>query len=187
MVWPRFLVVPSFLIVLAAPLAAQTGGPEWEPGGRKRAYMSSLIGPGALISLAATSGIETAREDPPEWGDDLNGFGKRFASNAGRNVIQQSVRHGVSAAFDRSVVYQKCECNSMLQRTGHAFVETVTDRDRQGSRMISVSRFLGAFAGAYAEQQWRPDRSGSEAAAVALSTVVFGTLGNLWREFIGWP
>lgn len=161
---------------------AQDKPTEWESGGRSRAYLTSLVGPGALLSVGVTTGIDEARDDPPEWG-----FGKRAASNMGRQVVQETVRHGLAAALSRSVVYQPCECNAFIPRVAHAFVETVTDRSREGKRMVAISRFAGAYAGAAAEAQWRPDRSSPEILATATSAIIYGGIGNLWREFIRWP
>ena len=40
--------------------------------------------------------------------------------------------------MDRSVRYEPCSCTDTGNRFGHALLETVTDRDQQGHRMISI-------------------------------------------------
>jgi hypothetical protein len=180
----RTTAVFGFLFVgLIAPAHAQSGR-EFEPGGRTRAYVNSLIGPGALVSLGIGTGIDQASDEPPEWG---NHWEKRLYSNFGRNVAQESVRHSLAALFGRSVTYRRCTCDNIPSRIGNAIVEVVTDRDRDGDRFLAIPRFAGSYAGAYAESTWRPDRDGPEILAVGTSVLLFGTVSNLWREFVGWP
>ena len=174
----------GFLFVLLnAPIQAQAGR-EFEPGGRTRAYVNSLIGPGALVSLGIGTGIDQASDEPPEWG---NHWEKRLYSNFGRNVAQESVRHSLAALFGRSVTYRRCTCDGIPSRIGNAIVEVVTDRDRDGDRFVAIPRFACSYAGAYAESTWRPDRDAPEILAVGTSVLLFGTVSNLWREFVGWP
>src|SRR5687768_9883242 len=186
------LMVRSNTLLGIALLAMVTGqasaqGREFEAGGRGRAYVNSLIGAGALVSLGISTVIDHRQDDPLEWGDGTEGFAKRLGSNAARNLAQESVRHGLAAVLGRSVTYQRCECNGFFPRVGNAVVEVVTDRNRDGDRMIAISRFAGAYAGAAAETLWHPDRSGAEVINVAANTLLWGTVSNLWREFVGWP
>jgi hypothetical protein len=180
----RPIAVCGFLVLgLIVPARAQSGR-EFEPGGRTRAYVNSLIGPGALVSLGIGTAIDQINDEPPQWG---NSWEKRLASNAGRNAVQESVRHGLAAVFERSVSYRRCTCDAIGSRIGNAIIEVVTDRDRSGDRFFAISRFAGSYAGAYAESTWRPDRDGPEILAVGTSVLLFGTVSNLWREFVGWP
>ena len=172
---------------LASAAAAQGTPPEWQPGGRARAYARALFGPSALVGIGVSSAIDHSREDPPEWGDDFDGLVKRVGSNAARNAVQETIEHGLAALLDRSVVYQKCTCSGVVPRAAHALVETVTARTREGDRKIGLPRFAGAYGGALIERTWRPDREGIDVLKIGTSTIVSGTLGNLWREFVGWP
>lgn len=172
--------------LLAAPAAAQ-GGPEWEAGGRARAYARGLFGPGALVGIAGSTALDQAGKDPTEWGDDAGGFGRRLASNAGRNAVEETIRHGLAAAMRRSVVYQRCGCRDVGGRIEHAWLEAITDRNRAGDRMLSLPRLAGAYGGALAERGWRPDREPIDVVAIGTGTILFAGLSNLWREFVGWP
>ena len=166
---------------------ARDDGAEWTRAGRLRAYAHDLYGPGALIGVAAASAIDQVREEPSEWGDGAEGFGRRAASNAGTLVVQETVRHGVAIALGRSTRYHPCNCRGAASRVRHALVESATDRDRSGRRALSVARVAGAFAGAYAQPLWRPDLGTGEAALRAASSLAFGALGNVAKELVGWP
>ena len=176
------------VVSAAGALDAQEATPaEWQPGGRPREYVRSIIGAPAIVDVGVGAGLDQLREEPVEWGDGWEGFGKRVASNAGRNMIEETVRHGLAAAFDRSVTYQRCACESVGGRTWHAFVETVTDRNREGERQVGFSRLAGFYAGAFSETLWRPEEEGTDVLRVGTRGIVFGFLGNVWKEFVGWP
>jgi hypothetical protein len=177
------------LLACGAPSSAgaQDTPPEWQPAGRVRAYGRGLFGPAALVGIGVSSALDQSRSEPPEWGDDFDGLVKRVGSNAGRNAAQETIEHALAALMDRSVVYQKCTCSRTGARIAHAFVETVTDRDREGDRMIALPRFAGAYGGSLIERTWRPDREGIDVLKIGTNTVVYSALGNLWKEFVGWP
>ena len=181
----QVLVFAAALNTLAIDAHAQ--GREFEPGGRGRAYINSLVGPGALVGLAISTTADQLQEDPPEWGTDSEGLFKRLGSNAARNGVQESVRHGLAAVMGRSVTYQPCNCSGFFPKVGNAIKEVVTDRNRAGERMIAIPRFAGAYAGAAAEPLWHPDDDQARILAVAANTILWGTVSNLWREFVGWP
>ena len=184
-VWVGTVVGSALLLMGQAAVSAQ--GREFEQGGRVRAYVNSLVGPGALAGLAISTTADHLQGDPEEWGDGGEGLAKRLGSNAARNAVQETVRHSLAAIMGRSVTYKRCECSGFFPRVGNAVVEVVTDRNREGDRMVAISRFAGAYAGAAAEPLWHPDRSGAEVVNVALSTLLWGTVSNMWREFVGWP
>ena len=168
-------------------LAAQTAAAEWQPNGRLHEYARSTIGVPALVDVGVGSVADQLNDEPQEWDDDFEGFAKRFASNAGRNTVEESVRHGLAAVLDRSVTYQRCTCETVPGRTWHALVETVTDRGRDGARGPAIPRFAGWYGGALAEELWSPDEGGSDVLRVGTRGVLFGFLGNVWKEFVGWP
>lgn len=97
------------------------------------------------------------RNEPEEWG--RGALVQRIASRAGGHVVGTSVRHGVAAALGRSTRYEPCACTSRAERVEHVFVETFTDRDRTGRRVLSEPYLAGTLAGALAPVAWHPDVS----------------------------
>jgi hypothetical protein len=168
--------------------AQEVTPPEWQPGGRVREYGQSLLGPPAIVDVGVAAGLDQWRDEPEEWDQDIGGFGQRLASNAGRNAVEESARHGLAALMDRSVTYQRCTCSAVGGRVWNAFLETITDRDREGDRLPAIPRLAGSVAGAYAESSWRPGEDDrTDVVRIATRSVLFGMLGNLWTEFVGWP
>lgn len=180
----RHLSATALLLCLTAGSSfAQQSEEQRFDSGRMHEYVHSMFGPLSLLGVAAASGVDQWRKDPPEW-DGGSGFGKRAASNMGRLMVQETVHHGLAAAMDRSTWYHPCTCTSGGARFGHAFAEAFTDRDRAGHNALSVSRIGGAYSGAFAQGLWRPGVTTGEALAMGTSTLVVGGVVNLWREFV---
>lgn len=184
----RMLLATVMLLFAAGEVAAQSNyAVEFTGAARGRAYAHDLFGPSALIGVAAGAGLDHLREEPEGWENNSGGFGRRLASNAGRHAVNQTVRHGLAITLGRTTRYHRCECTGFFPRVGHAIVETFTDRGRDGGRMLSIPRFGGAAAGAFAENLWLPEDDKNEVLLDAVRSVAYGALSNIAKEVIGWP
>lgn len=177
----------------ASPAAAQeeTGATvavdttEFTPEARARAYVRDVTDPGAWLGVAAAGVWDHIRDDPDSWGGDADGLARRMASRGGQHIVSASTRHGVAAALDRSTEYRRCECTDPGGRIANAFLETYTDRDRQGRRAVSIPRIAGAYAGALAPLAWRPDTDVGDAVRDGTLSLAFSIVGSLLTEFFG--
>jgi len=147
-------------------------------------YTHDILGPGAWVGMVLGSGVQQARNTPSAWGGGAGGFGKRMASNFGSLVAQETVRHGLAAAMGRSTDYVRCNCRSFGGRIRNGFVETFTDRDREGRRAFSVPRVAGAVAGAVAPLLWWPGGSARGAATGAVASLGVALGGDVLDEFV---
>ncbi len=152
--------------------------------GRLHGYVHDLIGPGALIGVAASAGIDQWQKSPPQWGNGASGFGKRVASRYGELFAQETVRDGLSAALGRDPEYHRCACTDFGGRLNHALVESITDINQSGHRVFSIPRVAGYFAGGYAPLLWRPDLTVSQATRDGALGFLFNAAGNLVTEYI---
>jgi hypothetical protein len=157
---------------------------EWSRAGRSHAYVHDLIGPGAILGVAGATALDQVRDDPAEWGRNAQGLGHRAATNAASNVVAVSVRHGLAAALGRSTRYQPCGCSGFGPRIGHALVETFTDRDRAGARMVSIPRLGGAVAGALSQRIWRPSETSGDTAFRIAGSLLFSVASNVASELM---
>lgn len=163
--------------------SAESDG-EWSGAGRFHAYVHDLIGPGAILGVAGATALDQLRDDPAEWSRNATGLGHRAATNAASHVVAESVRHGLAIALGRSTRYQRCECSGFGPRVGHAFVETFTDRDRAGARMVSIPRLGGAVAGALSQRIWRPSETNGDTALRIAGSLLFSVASNAVNELI---
>jgi hypothetical protein len=153
---------------------------------RFRRYVKSTIGPFSLLRTTASAGIEQANDSPEEWEQGAKGYGKRFASGLGRNVIQQTVTYGLDEALDLDTGFERSTRNGFFPRLKDALLQNVTSRTRSGKRVISAPRLAGVYTGGIiAAEAWYPERysykDGLRSGTRALLTG-FGI--NIVREFV---
>jgi len=149
-------------------------------------YVKSTVGPFSLLRTAASSGIDQWNDTPEEWEQGAKGYGKRFASNFGKNVIRQTTQYGLSEAMRLDTGFEKSKRKGFWPRVEDALVQNVTSRTRSGKRVVSVPIIAGAYAGSIIPAEtWYPDRfsykDGLRWGTYSLATG-FGI--NLIREFI---
>jgi hypothetical protein len=144
-------------------------------------YLRDLAGPRPLVGVVGGGVLQELRQSD---GTDL---GDRLAQRATQHAAEMSVRHGLAALMHRSTDYhyQFCECHGFGPRVQHALLETFTDRRADGSRVLSVPRIAGTYAGDFAGLAWDHDRSAGDAAAGATLSLGFSALFNIARELSG--
>ena len=153
---------------------------------RLRRYGRSMFGPFAIGRVALSAGINQWNDSPEEWGQGAEGYGKRFASQFGRNVIRQSVQFGLSEAIHLDTGFQRSKRKGFGPRLRDALVQNVTSRTRTGKRVVSVPILAGAYASPIiAYETWYPGRysykDGLRSGSISLAT---GFAINALREFV---
>jgi hypothetical protein len=178
------------LLLPPAALGAQTAAPDTLPADDVRmdsvapdpveAFVTELADPLALANALALGLYDHARTEPDEWGGGLDALTQRIASRAGGHVIGTSVRHGLAAILVRSTEFEPCRgCVTAEDRINHALVETFTDRDATGQRVISEPYLAGTFAGAMAPTLWNPDTTLGDGLKSGLLSIVFTSAGRV--------
>jgi len=62
-------------------------------------YIFDAYGPYPIAGVAVVAGIDQLGNDPPEWRQGAEGFGKRFGSNLGIVAAGTTTRFGLSAVL----------------------------------------------------------------------------------------
>ncbi len=183
-----------------APVASKTSAPiETElplrqnqtytrPNAEKRFknFASDTFGPFALLGNGAGAGFTTLANEPEEWGKNWEGFGRRFASNLGRNVIRNAAIYGLDEALKLDSSFYRSKKRDAGSRIANAFLSTVTARKPNGKRTIGVPRLVGTYtAHAIAAEAWYPARydwkDGVSSGSISLG---INAGFNLLKEFI---
>lgn len=152
-------------------------------------YVKDTVGPLRLARSVVHAGMDQWRDTPEEWGQGMEGYGKRFASSMGRNAIQQTVTYGLDEAFRLDSGFQRSGREGFGARVKHAFLETITSRTKSGNRVISAPRLAGVYTGAIvAAETWYPERySYKDGLRMGTSSLLTSFGINLVREFfINW-
>jgi hypothetical protein len=153
---------------------------------RTKRYINSVVGPFALARTVATAGISTWQNSPEEWGDHWEGFGRRVASNFGRNVIKQTTTFALDEALKYDSHYYRSKDKSVGGRVRNAFLSPVTARDRNGKRVVGIPRIAGTLTASIAARAlWYPAgydwKDGLKSAPVSIG---FNVAYNLFKEFV---
>jgi hypothetical protein len=156
-------------------------------GQRFHNYLFDSFGPYPLIGAGIAAGINQANNTPPEWGQGMQGFGYRYASNFGINLTATTVRYGLAEILREDTIYYRCECSGFFPRFGHAVISTVTARrGADGHRTISFSNIAAPYAGTEtAALGWYPSRYNAMD-GFRMGNYLLLTYGgvNLLKEFI---
>lgn len=153
---------------------------------RQKRFINSTVGPFALGRMIATAGISTWRNSPAEWGTKWEGFGRRVASNFGKNAIKQTTKFGLDEAMKLDSHFYRSRKKSVSARIRNVLISPVTARDRYGKRVIGVPNLAGTFTSSIiAYETWYPDRydwkDGVRSGTLSLG---FNAAFNLFKEFV---
>lgn len=153
---------------------------------RFRRYASDAFGVPALIGATFGAAFSQIGNNPPEWGKNIGGFGKRYASSYGTNAIRNTVSYGLSEAFKLDNRFEKSGATNLGKRLKHVFLGSYTTRTRTGRRIPDFPSVTGTYAASIiANETWYPNRfsykDGIRDGTISLG-VRFGV--NLLREFV---
>ena len=170
----------------AAASATANGYTPPTAGTRFKRYVKSTVGPFALARQVAGAGIATWRNSPEEWGGQWEGFGKRVASNFGKNLIKQTTIYGLDSALKLDSHYYRSTKKDAGSKIKNALLSPVTARNSRGKRVIGVPRLVGTYTGSIvAAEAWYPDRyswkNGVRSGTISLG---IGAAFNLFKEFV---
>jgi len=125
-------------------------------------YLFDAFGPYPAVGSAFVAGIDQIGNEPPEWKQGAEGYGKRFGSAFGIAGIGTTTRYGLAEILREDTLYYRCECTGVMPRMGYAMISTLTARrGRDGHRVFSLPALLAPYAGSMAAVYgWYPGRFG---------------------------
>jgi hypothetical protein len=174
----------------ASPVAAVNPSVPYHSldGHEKRSYyFRSTYGPVAVVKSLASSAWSQARDSNPEWGQGMEGYGRRFASKFGQHVVKRSFSQGLGAMLHEDPRYFVSERPGLLPRAGHAVAWTFMTRKDEGGYKFGDAKLAGTLAASLISRTWHPEesrnvRSGFENFGMSLA---IDAGWNLFKEF--WP
>lgn len=148
-------------------------------------WRQSYWRPGAFFGNAGPALGAHLNNEPPQWGQGMEGYSKRFANRFARSAIRDSVSAAGSAALGYDVRYVKCDCKGFFPRFGHAIAWNFLTLNRSGKTVLNAPRIGGTFASEFIGRTWMP--SGYDGAGDAMRSgavqLGVGSLFNMIREF----
>ena len=130
---------------------------------RFKRYLKDAIGPFALLGVGFASGFDQGYKKPPEWEQNGKGFARRFGSNLGESVIQETVTYGLDEAFKLDAHFYKSRKRDFNSRFKNALLTSFTARTASCKRVFDPSRIVGTYTGSLvATNTWYPKRFNSQ-------------------------
>ena len=153
---------------------------------RVRHYVKNIVGFEAIGANVAAAGFSTWTNSPKEWGTHWDGFGKRFASNMGKDLVNNTTLFALEEAFKLDSRYYRSTKKDMSSRIKSALLGPFTARDETGRKVFGFPRIAGTYtANIVAAEAWYPKRyglkDGLKSATISLGSSVFF---DFVKEFI---
>jgi hypothetical protein len=157
------------------------------PGEKSRLYLQSTFDPVSLFGRAFSAGYNQAVDSVPEWGQGMEGYGKRFASSLGQKAVDRTVRSSLKILLREDPRYFYSTRQDIRARTLHAIGETFIAHKDSGGTRPNYSWFAGMASGLYVSRQWHPENSRTAEDYVIDAAVSIGmqSAKNVFTEF--WP
>ena len=141
---------------------------------------------GIYAKTAAFSAADQASESPPEWGDGITGYAKRFGSRYGQFAIQNTFSAAGNYLLKYEPRYDRCRCSGFWLRIGHALMRNfVTYNSTEHAKRPQIALYVGAMGAGMIAATWKPGttdpwRSGYQS---VVTQVAFGSCANILGEF----
>jgi hypothetical protein len=154
---------------------------------RKRLYIhQTFLTWGIYFKTAMFSLGDQASTSPPQWGDGIDGYGKRFASRYGQFAVQNTLSTAGNFVLRYEPRYDRCRCNGAWPRIRHALVRNFVTYDRsERERRPQIALYGGALGAGMVASVWKPTQSSAWVSGYqsVVTQVVFGSFSNVVGEF----
>jgi len=162
--------------------------PPLSTGQKFRIATASVFDWGAYPFNGALSAIAQARNDPKEWGQGWDAYGKRFGANFADNSIGTYMTVAVfPSLFREDPRYYQMGKGGFWRRSYHAVNRLFVTRTDSGATHFNYSESIGNAAAAALSNLYHvpSDRTASRNATTFAFLIVYDGLANGMKEF--WP
>jgi hypothetical protein len=153
---------------------------------RNQLFFKSMINPLSFVRVAASAGIDQAKDKPDEWEQGASGFGKRYANIFGQYSINRTVNYGLSSILHEDNRYFNSGRKRFWPRTVYAIESSFLARRDDGKRRFSTSQLGGVAAGAFVARAWLPPSQATvEEGFISVGITTASNVGfSVLKEFL---
>jgi hypothetical protein len=153
---------------------------------RNRLYLRGMVNPLSFVRVAASAGIDQAKDKPDEWEQGASGYGKRYANIFAQYSIQRTATYGLGSLLHEDNRYFNSGKHAFWPRMGYALASGILARRDDGTRRFSFSQVGGVAAGAFLARTWLPaSQSSAEDAATSFGITMGTNIGfGVVKEFL---
>lgn len=102
--------------------------------------------PAVFFRTAGPALVAHLNSEPPQWGQGMEGYGKRFANRFGRFALQETCEAAGAALLQHEVRYIRSRRSGLLPRAADALAGNSVTYDRSGRRTPHVARVGSVMA-----------------------------------------
>ena len=147
----------------------------------------SLIDPVSFLTVAGIAGVQQYKNDFPEYGGGIEGYGKRYGAALANNVSGTLLGRAVyPSIFHQDPRYFYKGKGGIRSRALYAISAAVIARGDDGRWKPNYSSVLGKFSAAAISNLYYPssDRGASQVVFNGLAGIGEGAVRNLIGEFV---
>lgn len=155
--------------------------------GKLRYMLRSTYEPKSVMFSLFGAGIKQAMDAVPEWGQGMEGYGRRLASSFGQKIIKRNIQVGIGTFLREDPRYFCSESQGIWRRSLYAASRAFVSNKDGGGIRPGYSKFIATFGGAYISRQWQPERKHKMSEYLTNSAISIGidAAKNVFSEF--WP
>jgi hypothetical protein len=190
--YSRIVACCVFLVIAVAPLRGQTplATDPYVPlsvGAKALVFTKRLASPGSLVKSAAGAGLDQWRDSPAEWGQGMEGYGRRLGYKLANRGVENGIGFLVAAPLHQDPRYFRSGKTGFWPRSKHAMVSTFVARTDSGGRTVAVWRFAADYGAQFISNTWRPGRQTGTGDTLIRGTgsIGYDMAANVFKEF--WP
>ncbi|MBI5083174.1 MAG: hypothetical protein HZB13_01045 [Acidobacteria bacterium] len=141
--------------------------------------------PGVLFRVGGPALGAQMNNEPPQWGQGMEGYSKHFANRFGRFALRETYEAAGAALLQHEVRYIRSKRSGFLPRAADALAANFVTYDRSGRRTPHMARVGSVIAAEFTGNLWMPNgyRDPSSAMRGAGMQLGVGSAFNLMREF----
>jgi hypothetical protein len=192
---PLLLILPAFLVAQEPykETPFQLGLDPDKPNpigltGRLKVHAARAASPRVFLVYAAIAGVDQATNAYGAWGGGAEAYGKRYATEFGRNFMRETMAFGMDGILKTDPRYYRSKPNASFGgRIGNALLQVFVTRTDSGRKVPAIASLGSAFAAGQISTLWLPPRDSQFSDGLGYSAwLIGGDAGrNLLREF--WP
>jgi hypothetical protein len=168
-------------VAKGAPLIALTGKERYRLWVRQ-----SCTTPGIYIKTGFFTLHDQVENSPAEWGDGIEGFGKRLGTRHAQYLMQNGFTSAGNAALGWEPRYDRCRCTGFWPRTGHALKRNFVTYDRSEEHLRpQIMPYIASFGAGAIVATWEPANTQIfvKSYQSTITQVWWGSMSNFIGEF----
>ena len=151
--------------------------PPLTPGQKFKVTARGLFDPFEFVLIGVVAGINQAADSNPSYGQGMEGYGKRYATAYGDNLIENFMSSAVlPSILHQDPRYYQLGHGGFWRRSAHAVGRVLVTRSDSGQQQVNYSELVGAAAAAaISTYSYHPE-----------SERGFGNVASVWGSQMGW-